>query len=247
LVPARFDRTAILIGESGLKILDRSKVAVFGLGGVGSYVVEGLARAGLGELHLFDFDQVDITNINRQLHALSGTVGRAKAELMAERVAEINPRARVSAGRDRYAPGAWEAFLPAGLDYLVDAVDDVGAKVDLIVEARKRGVPVISSMGAGNKLDPTAFRVDDISRTSICPLARSVRRKLRQAGITKGVQVVYSTEIPVQLKIEEAGSGGQSPRPAPGSISFVPSVAGLIIAGTVVKSLLDKGKTDEKR
>jgi len=166
---------------------------------------------------------------------------------MAERVAEINPRARVSAGRDRYAPGAWEAFLPAGLDYLVDAVDDVGAKVDLIVEARKRGVPVISSMGAGNKLDPTAFRVDDISRTSICPLARSVRRKLRQAGITKGVQVVYSTEIPVQLKIEEAGSGGQSPRPAPGSISFVPSVAGLIIAGTVVKSLLDKGKTDEKR
>jgi len=126
-------------------------------------------------------------------------------------------------------------------------VDDVGAKVDLIVEACKRGVPVISSMGTGNKLDPTAFRVDDISRTSICPLARSVRRRLRQAGITKGVQVVYSTEIPVKLKIEEAFSGGQYPRNAPGSISFVPSVAGLIIAGTVIKALLDKVKTAEER
>lgn len=246
-MPARFARTALLIGESGLKILDRSKVAVFGLGGVGSYAVEGLSRAGLGELYLFDFDQVDITNINRQLHAMSGTVGRYKAELMAERVADINPRARVTMRKDRYVPGAWETFLPAGLDYLVDAVDDVGAKVDLIIEACKRGVPVISSMGAGNKLDPTAFRVDDISRTSICPLARSVRRRLRQAGITKGVQVVYSTEIPVKLKIEEAVSGGQSPRHAPGSISFVPSVAGLIIAGTVIKALLDKVKTAEER
>lgn len=249
-MPERFARTALLIGWDGLEILGRSKVAVFGLGGVGSFVVEGLARAGVGEFYLVDFDLVDITNINRQIHALSGTVGRPKAELMAERVRQINPGAKVAALRERYVPGAGERLIPPGLDYLVDAIDDVAAKVDLILHSIKKGIPVISAMGAGNKLDPNKFEVADISRTSVCPLARSVRKKLKAAGIDKGVKVVYSTEEPLKPGSKMDFFGGHSTAPAvsaedrpmrrsvPGSISFVPSVAGLIIAGEVVKDLL---------
>lgn len=239
----RFSRTALLIGRDGLAVLKRCKVAVFGLGGVGSFVVEGLARAGLGEFHLVDPDVVDITNINRQLHALTGTVGEPKARLMAERINQINPEARVTHIQERYVPGAGKRLIPAGLDYLVDAVDDVAAKVDLIVSSIKMGTPVISAMGAGNKLDPNGFEVADISRTSVCPLARVVRKKLREAGVDRGVKVVYSMEKPLKPEPDVkarsgtdcAGSVGLS---APGSISFVPSVAGLIIAGEVVKDLL---------
>lgn len=238
----RFSRTAMLIGREGLAILARSKVAVFGLGGVGSFVVEGLARAGVGEFHLVDYDIVDITNINRQIHALSGTVGRPKAELMAERVGQINPGARVAAFRKRYVPGEGKKLIPEGLDYLVDAIDDVAAKVDLIVNSIKMGIPVISAMGAGNKLNPNKFEVVDISLTSICPLARVVRKKLREAGVDKGVKVVYSTEKPLKPGSEinsfAPDSNGQVERRSPGSISFVPSVAGLIIAGEVVNNLL---------
>ena len=242
-MPERFSRTAMLIGGEGLAVLKRSKVVVFGLGGVGSFVVEGLARAGVGEFFLVDFDIVDITNINRQIHALTGTVGKPKAELMAERVRQINPEARVTALQERYVPGEGRKFIPAGLSYLVDAIDDVAAKVDLIINAIKMGIPVISAMGAGNKLNPNQFEVVDISRTTICPLARAVRKKLREAGVDKGVKVVYSTEKPLTSGLEiknriEKDSFNPPTRSAPGSISFVPSVAGLIIAGEVVKDLL---------
>ncbi len=182
-MPERFSRTAMLIGQDGLARLSRSKVAVFGLGGVGSYAVEGLARAGTGVFYLVDYDTVDITNINRQIHALTGTTGRFKTELMAERIRQINPGASVSILQERYKPGVGEKLVPPGLDYLVDAIDDIAAKVDLIVYAIKNGIPVISSMGAGNRLDPGKFKVSDISCTSICPLARVVRRKLKDAGI----------------------------------------------------------------
>lgn len=238
----RFSRTVMLIGRDGLANLAGSKVAVFGLGGVGSFVVEGLARAGVGELHLVDFDTVDISNINRQIHALSGTVGRPKAELMAERVGQINPGARVTALLYRYMPGEGKRMIPEGLDYLVDAIDDVPAKVDLIVNSIQMGIPAISAMGAGNKLNPNKFEVVDISRTSICPLARVVRKKLREAGIEQGVKVVYSTEKPVtpgfDMEASASDTNGPVERRCPGSISFVPSVAGLIIAGEVVNDLL---------
>ncbi len=242
-MPERFSRTAMLIGGEGLAVLKRSKVLVFGLGGVGSFVVEGLARAGVGEFFLVDFDIVDITNINRQIHALTGTVGKPKAELMAERVGQINPEARVTALQERYVPGEGRKFIPAGLSYLVDAIDDVAAKVDLIIHSIKIGIPVISAMGAGNKLNPNQFEVVDISRTTICPLARAVRKKLREAGVDKGVKVVYSTEKPLTSGLEiktrtEKDSFNPPARSAPGSISFVPSVAGLIIAAEVVKDLL---------
>ncbi len=245
-MPERFSRTAMLIGQNGLARLNRSKVAVFGLGGVGSYVVEGLARAGIGMFYLVDYDIVDITNINRQIHALTGTIGRFKAELMAERVKQINPGADVSVLREQYLAGRGKKLAPVGIDYLVDAIDDVLAKVDLIVHAVKAGIPVISSMGAGNRLDPGKFKVADISCTSICPLARVVRRKLKVAGIDKGVKVVYSTEKPCKIQEELTGcriaghnsNGFNGPI---GSISFVPPVAGLIIAGEVVKDLLMPG------
>ncbi|MCL6634315.1 MAG: tRNA threonylcarbamoyladenosine dehydratase [Peptococcaceae bacterium] len=249
-MPARFARTAMLIGPDGLAKLEHSRVAVFGLGGVGSFAVEGLARAGIGELYLVDCDVVDVTNINRQIHALEGTVGRPKAELMAERVKQINPRARVTALQERYVSGEGERLIPPGLDYLVDAIDDVANKADLIIRSLRMGIPVISAMGAGNKLDPRRFEVTDISRTSVCPLARVIRRKLRAAGIVEGVKVVYSTEKPVKPgpEMDSPGSGFLAPavvagylkarRSVPGSISFVPSVAGLIIAGEVVKDLL---------
>jgi len=242
-MPERFSRTAMLIGKDGLNTLKQSKVAVFGLGGVGSYAVEGLARAGVGNFYLFDFDIVDITNINRQIHALTGTLGRSKSELMAERVNQINPGAVVSAFRERYMPGKGKKMIPVGLNYLIDAIDDVAAKVDLIVNAIELGIPIISSMGTGNKLDPGEFKIADISATTVCPLARVIRKKLRERGIEKGVKVLYSTETPlkpskastVQL---DADFAGPKERVVPGSISFVPSVAGLIIAGAVVMDLL---------
>lgn len=242
-MPERFSRTAMLIGREGLAILNRSKVAVYGLGGVGSFVVEGLARAGIGEFYLLDYDLVDITNINRQIHALTGTVGKPKVLLMEERVRQINPETRITAVQERYQPGKSEKLIPEGLDYLIDAIDDVSAKVDLIVQSFKKGIPVISAMGAGNKLDPKKFEVADISGTSVCPLARVVRRKLREAGINEGIKVVYSTENPSAHAPEYAAqpaksSTGPEGRNVPGSISFVPSVAGLIIAGEVVKDLL---------
>ncbi len=250
---ARFSRMSAIIGKKGLARLMSSKIAVFGLGGVGSYVVEGLARAGIGSFHLVDFDLVEESNINRQIHALTDTLGRFKAELMAERVAQINPEAVVSANCLKYIAGAGDdGLLPSDLDYLVDAMDDVAAKVDLIAYCRHKDIPVISAMGTGNKLDPKIFEVADIAHTSVCPLARVVRKKLREKGIDRGVKVVYSRETPLKPVFPNdretsqniQGFSGGCPC---GSISFVPSVAGLIIAGEVVKDLLGSPTTEGRR
>ncbi|MCL5057590.1 MAG: tRNA threonylcarbamoyladenosine dehydratase [Actinobacteria bacterium] len=233
---SRFSRTEMLIGPEGVKVLGDSTVAVFGLGGVGSYAVEALARAGVGGYALIDFDIVSKSNINRQLHALDDTVGLAKVELMAGRVLKINPSAVVSSHGQRYSPGDGEKFLKDRPDYVVDAIDDMESKVDLIIFCLKEGLPIVSSMGTGNKLDPTLFRVDDISRTSVCPMARSVRTRLKKEGIGSGLKVVFSTEEP--RKINEVRD--ETGRKVPASISFVPPVAGMILAGVVVRDLCQR-------
>lgn len=248
----RFSRTALLVGEDGLEKLARSTVAVFGIGGVGSYTVEGLVRAGVGKLVLVDFDEICITNTNRQIHALSSTVGKPKVEVMKERVLAINPRAEVEAIREFYSAENAGRLLRPDYDYVVDAIDHVTSKLDLIKRAYAMRLPLVSSMGAGNKLDPTRFQVADISKTHTCPLAKVVRTKLREAGITRGVKVVFSTEPPLKTKSlavdcrthcvcpnkGEAVWNCTMRRSIPGSISFVPSVAGLILAGVVVNDLL---------
>jgi len=243
----RFSRTEMLIGKEGLARLAAAKVVVFGVGGVGSYVVEALARAGVGELTLVDFDDVDLTNINRQLHALDTTVGQPKVDLMAERVRLINPRAKVTALKEFYTPEKGDQLIKPHYSYVVDAIDNVTGKLDIIKRCFSRGIPVISSMGAGNKLDPAAFRVADISETSVDPLARVIRRELRKSGIVKGVKVVFSVEQPLtpQQKITKVSTDKLPESPeilrslAPGSISFVPASAGLVLAGAVVRDLLN--------
>ena len=224
-----FLRTEMLIGESTLTKLKNSRVAVFGVGGVGSYVVEALARSGVGTLDLIDNDTVNITNINRQLIALHSTVGRFKVDCAKERIMDINPKARVNVYKKFYLPENAEEFDFSRYDYIVDAIDTVTAKIDIIQRAENLGIPVISSMGTGNKLEPTQFEVTDIYRTEGCPLARVMRRELKARGIKK-LKVVYSKEKPLKC-------GEENGKPIPASISFVPSVAGLIIAGEVVKDL----------
>ncbi|GBF34261.1 HesA/MoeB/ThiF family protein [Desulfocucumis palustris] len=236
----RFSRTELLIGREGLSRLAAARVCVFGLGGVGSFAAEALCRAGVGGFILVDSDVVDVSNINRQLHALDHTVGSPKVELMARRMAGINPSAGVHTYFERLKPGEEERFLKPGPDYVVDAIDDVTAKVELLKYCVTKGVPVVSSMGAGNKLDPAAFKVADISETSVCPLARAVRRRLRQEGVERGIKVVYSTEKP--MTSGAGGGGDHGEKSPPGSISFVPPVAGLILAGLVVTDLLHNKK-----
>jgi tRNA A37 threonylcarbamoyladenosine dehydratase len=243
----RFSRTEMLIGKEGLEILGASSVAVFGIGGVGSFAVEALARAGVGSLVLIDYDDICVTNINRQIHATDRTVGRAKVNVMKERVLEINPDARVTAYKMKYSPDSAGQLLDKGYDYVVDAIDMVSAKLDLIERCVSMNIPVISSMGAGNKLDPTLFRVADIYETNTCPLAKIIRKELRKRGV-EALKVVYSVESPVEQKVLSQNSGeggfaskeqeGRLIRRVPGSISFVPSVAGLVIASEVVKDLL---------
>ncbi|MHB8157548.1 MAG: tRNA threonylcarbamoyladenosine dehydratase [Desulfocucumaceae bacterium] len=229
-----FSRTEMLIGQAGLSTLRRSTVAVFGLGGVGSYSTEALARSGVGNLILIDYDTVSISNINRQLHAMEDTVGMLKVDLMAERVKRINPSIKVKKIGSRYSSESRESFFGVRPHYVVDAIDDMEAKVDLIKYCLSEGIPLISSMGTGNKMDPSLFRVDDISRTSVCPMARSVRVRLRKEGIESGLQVVFSTEPPKKLKSDPIGDK----KNVPASISFVPPVAGLIMAGVAVRGLL---------
>jgi len=230
----RFSRTELLIGKDGLEVLDSAKVAVFGVGGVGSFAVEALARAGVGGLVLIDHDDVCVTNINRQIHALESTVGRPKVEVLRERVLDINPDARVEAVKRLYCAQNAEELLSDSYDYVVDAIDMVSSKLNLIARCDSLNIPIISSMGAGNKLDPMLFRVADIYETCVCPLARVMRKELRSRGIDT-LKVVYSTESPLVQK------GLQNVKYT-GSISFVPSVVGLIIAGEVVKDLLTIGK-----
>lgn len=244
-----FTRTELLIGKEALEKLKNSKVAIFGIGGVGSFVAEGLARSGVGRLILIDRDDVSITNINRQIHATHKTIGRPKAEVMKERISDINPEAEVSAIQRFYLPDCSEDFLTGDEDYIVDAMDTVTAKIDLIVRAGEMGIPIISSMGTGNKLDPTKFEVADIYETSVCPLAKVMRRELRRRGVEK-LKVVYSRELPVclteiedkscDINCSDLGITEELPpgkHRIPGSISFVPPVAGLIIAGEVIKDL----------
>jgi tRNA threonylcarbamoyladenosine dehydratase len=249
-----FSRTELLLGAEAMERLAASKVAVFGIGGVGAYAVEGLARSGVGSFILVDDDSVCLTNINRQIIALRSTVGKPKVEVMKARVLDINPQAKVETFQEycgeKSAPRLLGQDLPGGLgiSYVVDAIDTVSAKIDLIMRATSMGIPVISCMGAGNKLDPTKLEIADIYDTSVCPLARVMRRELRKRGLA-ALDVVYSKEIPIKVDESEnpCRSGCVCPkkdrtclgrRSIPGSVSFVPSVAGLIIASRVVRKLV---------
>ena len=239
-----FSRTQLLMGDEAMDILARSRVAVFGIGGVGGYTVEALARSGVGALDLIDDDKVCVTNINRQIIALRSTVGMYKVDAAAERIRDINPDCKVTCRKLFYMPETSDKLDFSQYDYVVDAIDTVSGKIEIIEQAKKAGIPVISSMGAGNKLDPTAFEVADIYKTSVCPLAKAMRYHLKRRGIKK-LKVVYSKELPIEPlgKPVDDGSGqtdmrtGSSRRSTPGSTAFVPSVVGLIIAGEVIKDL----------
>ena len=229
-------RTELLLGADGMNRLAKARVAVFGVGGVGGYVVEALARSGVGALDLFDNDTVSLTNLNRQIIAAHSTLGMYKVDAMAQRLADIAPETRVTPRRLFYMPDTADQVDLSLYDYVVDAVDTVAAKLELAVRAASLGVPVISAMGAGNKLDPTKLVVTDISRTSVCPLARVMRRELRRRGI-EHLKVVYSTEPPVPHAAAPAEDPAEGRRAVPGSTAFVPSAMGLIIAAEVVKSI----------
>ena len=231
----RFSRTEMLIGKDSFEKLRNSRVAVFGVGGVGGYVVEALARSGIGNLDLIDRDTVSISNINRQIIALSSTVGKYKTEVEKARAEDINPDTRVNTYNIFYTPETAETFDFSQYDYIVDAIDTVSGKIQLVVQADKSNTPIISSMGAGNKLNPTLFEVSDIYKTSVCPLARVMRKELKERGIKK-LKVVYSKETPIEPKVKEYDETTKKITPA--SIAFVPSVVGLIIAGEVIKDLI---------
>lgn len=250
----QFSRTEIIIGTPAMEKLSKSKVAVFGVGGVGGYVCEALARSGVGHFDLIDNDTVALTNLNRQIIATWDTIGKDKVDVMKERILSINPKADVEIHKCFFLPENAEEFHFEEYDYVVDAVDTVTAKIELVMKAKEKNVPIISSMGAGNKLDPTAFQVSDIYKTKVCPLAKVMRRELKARGIKK-LKVVYSEELPITplggvmenkeeaLRLENAKVGENSElipskrRALPGSIAFVPSVVGLIIAGEVIKDL----------
>lgn len=246
----QFSRTELLIGKESIEKLQNSKVAVFGIGGVGSFVVEGLVRAGIGNFILVDDDKVCLTNLNRQIIATRKTVGKPKVEVARDRILEINPNANVEIFQEFFMPNSRE-ILDETVSYVVDSIDTVTAKIELVVRAEKLNIPIISSMGTGNKLDPTKFEVTDIYKTSVCPLAKVMRKELRARNI-KGLKVVYSKEetIKPDKNLECSCKTGCICPPGtvrkctaknqiPGSISFVPSVAGLIIAGEVIKDIIN--------
>lgn len=232
----QFARTRILLGDDAIKKLQSSRVAVFGIGGVGGYAVEALARAGVGSLDLIDSDRVALSNLNRQLHATHQTLGQYKADAAKERVLSINPACRVTVHRVFYLPENRDQFDFSQFDYIVDAIDTVKAKLSLAEQAQAAGTPIISAMGAGNKLDPTAFRVADISETSVCPLARVMRTECRKRGIRR-LKTVYSTEPPLRPLAPPDEPAGPVRRDIPGSVSFVPAAVGLILAGEVIRDL----------
>ncbi len=227
----QFSRTELLIGKIGVEKLKNAKVAIYGIGGVGSYTAEGLARAGVGHLVLVDFDDVDVTNINRQILALHSTIGKRKIDVMKERILDINPNAKVEIYDQKDIEGGEENLVDESFSYIVDAIDTMTAKLKVIERAYKLGVNIISATSAGNKLDPTRFEVTDIYKTSVCPVCKILRKELKNRGIKKH-KVVYSKEEPVKLEEDEEQKNTL------GSISFVPSVAGLIVAGEVVKDIL---------
>ena len=223
-------RTELLIGIKGIEKLKKATVIIYGIGGVGSYVAEGLARAGVGKLILVDPDDISITNINRQIHATRSTVGKSKVEVMKERVLDICPETIVETYRPEDIENGEDYLIDEKISYVVDAVDTVYTKIKLVERAKNMDVPIISSMGAGNKLSPEKFEISDIYKTSVCPLAKKIRKELKQRGIKK-LKVVYSKEEPIKIESK-----------VPGSISFVPTVVGLIIAGEVVKDLINESK-----
>lgn len=229
----QFSRTELLIGKDGVEKLHNAKVAVFGIGGVGSFVVEGLVRSGVGNFVLVDKDVVDITNLNRQIIATRKTIGMPKVEVAKKRILDINSDANVETHQEFFMPDSKEIFDNT-VDYIVDCVDTVTAKIELIIRAKRFDIPIISCMGTGNKLDPTKFEVSDIFKTSVCPLAKVMRKELKARGIDK-LKVVYSKEEPIKI---DSNEDNYNKKQTPGSISFVPSVAGLIIAGEVVKDLI---------
>ena len=245
-----FSRTQLLLGPEAMEKLASSRVAVFGIGGVGGYTVEALARSGIGTLDLIDDDRVCLTNINRQIFATRKTVGKYKVDAAAERIAEINLRCTVHTYKTFYLPETADQFCFSDYDYVVDAIDTVSGKIQLVLAAQAVGTPIISAMGAGNKLDPSAFRVSDIYETSVCPLARVMRRELKKRGV-KELKVVWSPEQPIR-PLEDLSISCRTNcicppgtkrhctdrRDIPGSVSFVPPVVGLIIAGEVVKDLV---------
>ncbi|NLO98567.1 MAG: tRNA threonylcarbamoyladenosine dehydratase [Peptococcaceae bacterium] len=244
----QFSRTEMLIGPEGLEKLNKSKVLIFGLGGVGSFTTEALARIGIGSFKLVDYDKICLSNLNRQIHALHSTLGRYKVEVMAERIKDINPEAQVETYTTFYTQEQAEFFLQDKPDYVIDAIDTVKSKVSLAVECYRRNIPFISCMGAGNRLDASSFRIADISKTTGDPLAKAVRKLLREEGITQGFKVLFSPQPPLKPRQAESScsdavnsdfnSDFPQKRQFPGSVSFVPPVAGLLIAGEVVRDLL---------
>ncbi len=226
-----FSRTESLLGKEAMQILANSRVAVFGIGGVGGFAAEALVRCGIGTIDLIDKDEVEASNLNRQLIATTETIGRDKVDVMSERARAINPDIKINVRKCFFLPQTKDSFDFTEYSYVIDAVDTVTAKIELILSAQKAGTPIISSMGAGNKLDPTKFAVADIYETSVCPLAKVMRRELKKRGVKK-LKVVYSTEEP----LKPLGPDGEAAK-APGSVAFVPSVAGEILAAEVVKDL----------
>ena len=238
----QFSRTEILLGKEAMEKLSKSRVAVFGIGGVGGYVCEALVRSGIGAFDLIDSDTVSVTNLNRQIIATQKTVGLPKVQVMRERMLDINPDVKVEVHECFFLPETADEFDFTSYDYVVDAVDTVSAKIALVMRCQEVGVPIICSMGAGNKLDPTAFRVADIYKTNVDPLAKVMRHELKKRGVKK-LKVVYSEEIPIQPKGEEAVAELMEEKPEgrraiPGSNAFVPSAAGLVIASEVIKDLV---------
>lgn len=227
----QLSRTELLIGSEGIERLQQARVAIFGIGGVGGYVAEALTRSGIGAFHLIDSDRVSLSNLNRQIIATRETIGRYKTEVMRERIHSICPETEVEIHNCFYLPETREQFDFTNYDYVVDAVDTVTAKIDLVMSAQAANVPIISSMGAGNKMEASMFEAADIYKTSVCPLAKVMRRELKKRGV-KHLKVVYSKEEAIRVGAEDGG------RPLPGSIAFVPSAAGLVIAGEVVKDLI---------
>ena len=232
----RFVRTALVFGDEGMERLMKARVAVFGVGGVGGHCVQALARAGIGAIDVFDDDVVSVTNINRQAVAMTSTIGRPKVEVMRDQIKDINPAGVVNCHQMFYTPENADSVDLSVYDYVVDAIDTVKAKQELICRAKTLGVAIISAMGAGNKLDPTRFEVEDLAKTSVCPLCRVMRTQLKKRGITHH-KVVYSREEPVRVVADESNG-----RHAPGSVSFVPPVMGMILAGEVIKDLANGEK-----
>jgi tRNA threonylcarbamoyladenosine dehydratase len=243
----QFSRNELAIGKEGLNILKNTTVAVLGIGGVGSFSAEALARSGVGRLILIDKDDVDITNVNRQIHALLTTVGQPKVDLMKERIKLINPECDVVALKIFYTEETYEQIFEYGLDFVVDASDTISYKIHLMLECLKRDIPIISSMGVANKLDPTRLQIADISKTSYDPLAKVIRQRLRKEGITKGIPVVFSDEKPIKIRedireeiVPENAPGIRKAKMPPSSNAFVPSVSGLYMAGYVINKIIEK-------